>query len=369
MNKSILDQVIYSQKMNALSQFDPEDLASRLFEVLNDREKDIIVKRYGLKGDPKVTLEEIGSAYKVTRERVRQVENASLKRIKEAMTEDALKELATLVQASLEEQGDIMSERRLIESLLPSDKSTESNAALIRFVLNQLLADKLSPRKEDDHVYKAWALPAASWEKYHKIVDKLTELLEKHGEPLTLEDLVERAKDHVNTTADSNVAADVIIVNYLDVTKKIEENKFKEWGLAHWSSITPKRMNDKIYLVMKKEGKPMHFVEIAKKINEAKFDSRVAYPATIHNELILDKKYVLVGRGIYALTEWGFKPGVVVDVIRDIINASAKPLNRDEIIERVLKHRMVKKSTVMLALMNKKVFKRNADGTYQVIAA
>jgi hypothetical protein len=111
----------------------------------------------------------------------------------------------------------------------------------------------------------------------------------------------------------------------------------------------------------------MHFVDIAKKINEAGFDTRVAYPATIHNELILDDKYVLVGRGIYALKEWGYKPGVVLDVIKDTIRKAPKPLTRDGIIEEVLKNRMVKRSTVILALMNKKHFAKNPDGSYQLV--
>ena len=117
---------------------------------------------------------------------------------------------------------------------------------------------------------------------------------------------------------------------------------------------------------MKKEADPLHFTEIAKKINEAQFDSRIAYPPTIHNELILDDKYVLVGRGIYALKEWGYQPGIVLDVIKDILTEAKRPMTRDEIIKEVLKNRMVKKSTVVLALMNKKHFKKNANSEYTV---
>lgn len=366
MSQSILDKVLSSQKQSAISQFDPTETASKLFSILNEREQDIITKRYGLSGKQKSTLEEIGKNYAVTRERIRQVENTSLKRIREAFTESILKELEYLIRNILEDHGNIMSEERLVKSLLSSDEHDESNSALVRFLLNQLLHDRISPIKESDHTYKAWSLPGADWDTYTHIIKQLVEVLDTHGEPLALEKLLTEARDRIKLENEMHENFESIIVNYLDVTKKIEENKFNEWGLAHWSSVKPRRMNDKIYLIMKKEGKPMHFVEIAKRINEAGFDARVAYPATIHNELILDDKYVLVGRGIYALKEWGFKPGVVLDVIKDTIRKAPKAMTRDEIIQEVLKNRLVKRSTVILALMNKKHFAKNQDGTYRL---
>lgn len=111
----------------------------------------------------------------------------------------------------------------------------------------------------------------------------------------------------------------------------------------------------------------MHFRKITDTINEIKFDGKKAHPATVHNELILDHdRYVLVGRGIYALKEWGYKPGVVADVITEILAQSPEPLARQEIIRRVLEKRLVKESTIILALMNKKRFKKNGQGTYQI---
>ena len=111
----------------------------------------------------------------------------------------------------------------------------------------------------------------------------------------------------------------------------------------------------------------MHFTEIAKKINETGFDHKKANPATIHNELILDKKYILVGRGIYALAEWGYKPGVVSDVIQEILKEAKLPLSREEIIEKVMAKRLVKRSTIILALMNKNKFKKTATGEYDLV--
>ena len=118
--------------------------------------------------------------------------------------------------------------------------------------------------------------------------------------------------------------------------------------------------------MIKKSGKPLHFADIAKAINETKFDEKIAYPPTVHNELILDDKYVLVGRGIYALKEWGYEPGNVADVIEQYL-AKEGPRTKQEIIDYVLNKRDVKKSTVYLSLMNSKRIKKANDGKYALV--
>jgi len=156
-----------------------------------------------------------------------------------------------------------------------------------------------------------------------------------------------------------------VLYSILQASKKIEQNKFGHWGIEDWREVKPKTINDKIYLILKNHGKPMHFVEITEQINKINFDDKGANAATVHNELILDDKYVLVGRGLYSLKEWGYQKGTVVDVINSILSESAKPLSREEIIEKVLEQRLVKKATIILALMDKKSFEK-VGGKYQL---
>jgi len=158
---------------------------------------------------------------------------------------------------------------------------------------------------------------------------------------------------------------DKILESYLRASRKIKQDIFDNWGLISWGIVMPKKINDKIYLTLKKAGRPMHFTEIASTINENAFDGKVAYAPTVHNELILDKKYVLVGRGIYALAEWGYKPGNVADVIEEILREDG-PLSKDQIIEKVLAKRNVKPSTVYLSLMNHPRIKKNDKGRYSL---
>jgi hypothetical protein len=101
-------------------------------------------------------------------------------------------------------------------------------------------------------------------------------------------------------------------------------------------------------------------------INAQSLDKRTAYKETVHNKLIKDKRFVLVGRGIYALTEWGYKPGVVADIIAEILKETKRAMGRDELIAEVLKRRMVKKNTILVGLSNRKLFKKVGKNLYEL---
>ncbi|MEI6627758.1 MAG: hypothetical protein WCL61_04130, partial [bacterium] len=209
-----------------------------------------------------------------------------------------------------------------------------------------------------------------------QVVGEMVKTIEGNEIPLTLVELLEKFKatsfyvenkerilSVINLLNVTDEDINKILESYLRTSTRIKQDLFDRWGLVSWGTVQPKKINDKIYLALKKSGKPLHFTEIAKLINETKFDEKIAYPATVHNELILDDKYVLVGRGIYALREWGYKAGRVSEVIEDVLR-DFNALTKDEIIEKVLERRNVKKSTIYLSLMNNKNIKKNANGKY-----
>jgi hypothetical protein len=72
---------------------------------------------------------------------------------------------------------------------------------------------------------------------------------------------------------------------------------------------------------------------------------------------------VLIGRGIYALSEWGYFEGTIKDVLKDILEKSRTPLDKEEILSEVLKVRKVKKNTVLINLNNEHMFERR-DNRY-----
>jgi DNA-directed RNA polymerase delta subunit len=130
--------------------------------------------------------------------------------------------------------------------------------------------------------------------------------------------------------------------------------------------VNPKNIRDKIYVILKEHGRHMHFNEIAETIKKSDFKRRDVTTQAIHNELIKDKRFVLIGRGIYALKEWGYQKGTVADIISEVLREAGEPLHRDEIVKRVLKSRFVKETTILLNLQGKPQFKRVAKATYKL---
>lgn len=365
---SILDKVMEISSEKELSSFSPVDTVSELFLNLSSREQDILRRRFGLHGKGNETLEEIGGGYNVTRERIRQIENTAIKNIKSSKNfSEIIKPAELVILESLERHGGIMSENHLLEYLLATSGSEDSGKSHLLFLLEKLTSDRFIKEQHPKTVI-SWKVDFADWEKVLITIDEVIKILESLGSPVSHEDLLEKIKEtevyslHSEYYGLGENSIDPIIA-HIRMSSDLDRNSFGEWGLANWSTIRPKRMGDKIYLVMKKHGKPLHFRDITEKINGAGFDKKRAYPPTVHNELILDERYILVGRGIYALREWGFLPGVVSDVIAEILKKFG-PLDKEEIVSRVLEQRFVKKGTVYLALSNQNKFLRNQEGKF-----
>jgi len=153
--------------------------------------------------------------------------------------------------------------------------------------------------------------------------------------------------------------------NFLSVLEKIAANNFGKLGLIVWPEISPKGTRERIYIVLKEKNKPLHFSEIAKFIDEYNLSKRKSHPQTVHNELIKDERFVLIGRGIYALKEWGYESGTVKDILERILKENKEPLAKEEILSRILKSRKVKKSTVMINLNNHNFFIKQGN-TYSI---
>lgn len=319
--------------------------------IEREREREIISRRFGL-FDRKETLEQIGELLGITRERVRQLEKAILIRLKIAAEEGRL-ELETIERYLVEhlhEMGRAARLSDLTEKVIPD--STERDKAHVAFVAE--LAPKLSVLSENDHYHHGVALSEHHDEKQlKKRVDEVVKTVKEHGQTLSAQELHGKLNydhpDHVRALASLSKN----LANLRDV-----------WGLTKWPTVNPKNIRDKIYVILQENGKPMHFSDIAGAIKESDFKRKDVTTQAIHNELIKDKRFVLIGRGIYALNEWGYKKGTVADIITDVLKKANEPLHRDEIVRRVLKDRHVKETTILLNLQSKPEFKRVAKATY-----
>lgn len=342
--------------MEKITNLKPKQTVKKLLSVLNDRSRDVIISRFGLGNDTKrMTLEAIGKKYKITRERVRQIENYSITNIRKSKEYTKEKEVFTELRSIISELGAVVSEESLLKHL-SKDKSTQNQ---IHFLL--VVGDEFAKDKEDEEFKHRWTVDKELSKKVHQAIRDLYSKL-SDDEILLESDMIEKFLEHLKDVSEKYKNQE-IAKRWLELSKLIDKNPLGEWGKSGSANINAKGMRDYAYLVIRRHGSPIHFREVAKLITE--LFKKKAHVATTHNELIKDPRFVLVGRGLYALSEWGYMSGVVKDVIKNIVQKNG-PLTKDEIVKKVLKERYVKENTIMVNLQNPKFFKKNKEGKYEI---
>lgn len=342
-------------KITKLS-FSPPKVTKGFLSVLPERSRIVLKKRFGLEATPKMTLEAIGKAYKITRERVRQIENVALSAIRKSDVYGEYKTVFEELKKLMESYGGVVHEQDFLDHLT-QDKNFQNH---LNFFL--VLGEEFERLKEDEEFKHRWTLSKDT-------ADKIQESLRSLYKNLTEDDLIsesdlivkffEHLKHVAKETRDEEVAR-----RWLALSKKIDKNYLGEWGVAHSPNVKTRGIRDLAYLILRKHGSPMHFSEVARAIT--KTFGRPANIATCHNELIKDKRFVLVGRGLYALTKWGYAKGNVRDIVRSIIERDG-PQTKDEIMKKVLRERYVKENTVVVNLQSNKYFKKDKDGKYSLL--
>ncbi|MEK7121826.1 MAG: sigma factor-like helix-turn-helix DNA-binding protein [Patescibacteria group bacterium] len=333
-----------------------------LVKGLSTRNKDIISRRFGLKNGRKETLESIGKSYGITRERVRQIEEFTLNQLSKGAPDPEVEKYATLAKNILNENGGVMKEKDLFKAFSGSDTESVLNSSLV-FVLT--LDKNLTRFNDNDDFHSFWAADNNVLSNFKNMASSCANLLEKSGKVTMEGEFYNLAKNN-NVSGLSGDLNPRHLTTYLTISKGMGKNIFNEVGLVSWPEIRPKGVKDKAYLVLKKENSPKHFGEIAKLINAAGFQGKKANVQTVHNELIKDDRFVLVGRGMYALSEWGYKSGTVKDVLVDLLKNSSKPMLKTALLTKVMNARMVKENTILLNLQDSRTFVKNEDGTYSL---
>lgn len=359
---SILDKIMGSQTQNSLNEFDPSALVESLLGQLKSRDREIVALRFGLGDGGVETLESIGKRYNLTRERVRQIEKDSLNFLTKINLPEKTRALQ-LIFDTIMEHGSVMSEEYLLATILMDNKNSKDLQAL-KFLLN--IDNELLLLKETPEFYQSWHIMGFDLAKLSDSVNQMTAILETEGHVVGQVELYEKFRQTEYYKQHEMTLPEKVLQSYLNISKAIQINAFDEIGLKGWSEVKPRDVGDKAFLVLKHHGKPEHYAAITMMINEHKFDDRTAYQETVHNELIKDSRFVLVGRGIYALTEWGYKKGVVADVIKEILSNAGRPLGRDEIIREVLKLRQVKRNTILVGLSNRTNFVKVGKDKYDL---
>lgn len=343
------------------SQLSPKDvkvheLIQHLLVVLSDKEKYIIENRFALEKDKKQTLEQIGQHFGVTRERVRQIERGALRKLERNAQNTNIRILTEFAKAILEKEGGIVKDKyfkEMLVKILPNVSEDDLHELHLALVLESNIHFKGNTLKYDPH----WHLSSMRPELIKQTAQASIKALSKAKRVLSFKELTGKVNTKIGQELNENT-----LTHILRLTKAC---KFTEEGagLYSWRHIHPRTLRDKIQFVLQREKRPMHFDKIAKMIREASFDDKQVNIQAVHNELIRNDNFVLIGRGIYALEEWGYKSGTVADVIEDILS-DGTPRSREEITKAVLKRRHVKTITIYLNLKNKAQFSRVGRDQY-----
>lgn len=325
-------------------------VADRIIRDLNEKEKRTIIGRFGLKGKVE-TLAAVGKNFGLSRERIRQIENNAKRKIDKDFSDFGEKILTEINDKFSANGGVIINENlpgKFIEILGNEEKSN-----YLRLILT--ISKQFENIDETKELKNAWRLTNIKKEKIVATINKIVSHFKSTGVLQSFNEIISQTPGLEKL--DKNFVAAVIAIS-----KKLALAKNNFIGLSIWPSVNPKNVRDKIYYVLKNDGKPMHFMAITEKISEMKFDNKKIVRPTVHNELISDKRFVLIGRGLYALREWGYSDGTIYDVIKNLLQNSKTPLSLGEIIATVSKARKVKKNTIMINLQTKKEFKKVASG-------
>lgn len=316
-----------------------------------ERDRKVLIERYGLDGKKPKTLEAIGNGLHITRERVRQIEKAALTKIlKKAPEIEAIQDFNKKLENAIESFGGFVNEERLVSHFIPT--KTQTGKEINSFLLLANLNKNVLRHSENKEMRAYRILKNTNNKEILENSKKVDKLLEETRKVKTASEIAKSLSKNIDE-----------VESLLRTKKNVLSTEDKKWGLITWREVNPKSIRDKTYIIMKKHKEPLHYSDIAQKISEHKLQKRPVTKQAVHNELIRDNRFVLIGRGIYALHEWGYRPGVVEDVIREILKEQGRPMHKNEIIEHVGKQRIVKETTVILNLQ-KDSFKRVARATY-----
>ncbi len=340
--------------------FSPREASKMILKQLTSRRmQNVIRRRFGLGGGKVATLESIGGEYKITRERVRQIEADALKLLRKDEHLAELQPLFQVLETRLAGLGNVAAHHRFLAEC--ADKAHHRDLVLL------LTLNKLFHRiPETDVHHERWTIDRTTAGAVEKVLAGVAADLEKTSATVSEQKLYEIAAEN-SMQIMGHTPEQRVLEAYVATSKIISKNPYGEYGLASWPTISPTGVKDKAYAALAKSGAPLHFRQVAAAIDRAGWSKHRAHPQTVHNELIKDKRFVLVGRGLYGLAQWGFEPGAVREVLVSVFRRAHKPLSKEQAIQLVLEKRAVKPQTILLNLQNKSLFRKTENEEYVLV--
>ncbi|MER3570241.1 MAG: hypothetical protein C4348_01370 [Patescibacteria group bacterium] len=345
-----------------------KEIVQEILNNFNLREQDIIFRRYGLTfKEIEESLEAIGRDYHITRERVRQIQNKIINKLKPIINNHPkINEFTQKVKSLLEPLG-IKEENRFYSILLKEKIIEREDIKFVKFIL--IFREDIVYHKGDEILKSLLAKEKDVFLFFKHLSEKLYKLFSENINKILLEEEVlnlieQELKRHINTPVEKEELMEV-----LRILRGLYKNPFNHWGLDGNKFVVPSSLKEKIYLILKNEGKPMHFSQIYERLEELRkieneflhFYWKKTYSLdSLKNELIKHDDFVLVGRGIYALKEFGYPEGTIYDLIKNFISEK-KITNFNEIYNFISNLKIFKPNTLIIYL-----YKLQKEGFIQI---
>ena len=333
--------------------------ATKTLKPLKEKESAVLDFYFGLHSDPQ-TLQAIGNRYKITRERVRQIKNIALNKLRSNQT--ALPQEVKKIAQFINQNGGIVSEKYFINKFIPANPKPAEEINSLKFLIH--LVPNLNKYKDTKELDVIWAKADKNYSAINKTSQIIQKILKQTKDVLRIDELY--AQFQKNTFYKKNALTKKEVTSVARASRKIKSLPGNRFGLSSWAHINPRNTRDKIHYILKELSKPLHFRKITEIIHLKDFEGRKPSTATVHNELIADGRYVLIGKGIYALTEWGYKPGTVAEVLKDILKKFKNGIEQEKLIQEVLKARQISRNTVVMNLQTQPEFVKNEVGLWQL---
>jgi len=361
--------MVFQKKINVTDNIDlSQTKLEPVLKICDDSEQYILIEKYGLVSWKPTPMQQIGNRFDMSRERIRQILNRSLQKVRRLISSNEYFELILKkAQDILKKSAYVMKEDDLINNLM-EDKDINLNYNELLLILSSdydLYYLHRNPR-----FVKLFFLEPLFEELINDIHDSMLLFITQEGKSLSKESILSKFKTiflnkfQRNQSIRNIIMMDDLYINIALLSKKLSYLDGKI-GLVSYEDVNPKNVKSKIKFVLRKSGKPMHFEDIAKKI-ETTFNFKVKIP-TIHNELVKTKDFINVGMWIYGLAEWWYNGENTFELIKNILKKAQRPMTIKELVKEVMKERMIKEVTVLLNLQRyPDIFERVGRGLYKL---
>jgi hypothetical protein len=330
-----------------------ENLPAIIHEILDQHSDDrlwtVIQRRFGLEATVELTLEEIGIAFGLTRERVRQLEEMALKELREALIEgqyisknyqvrpQVAKTARMLSQIALDQAEKAVRESVLLHRIKARfDISLFSIKPSIYLLLELSGIERIDFDKSD--LESIWGILET------KVKGKIQRSVEKLDRLLTRETVTPLAKIDILIYLNKSVRKDDrLSLEELDAFLELCSSVTEYSNGFYWGKFQHLvgRANQ-VERILSEQGETTHIKELTRELNHrlVKHGKSPVNPRNLRNQMSTDNRFVPIGRsGEWGLSDWALNTETIVELIRQCLRTRNQPSTADEIYAYVKERR------------------------------